>query len=75
MPDNWAYVLGAYGVGVLVFGAYWLRLRRRERELTVLAAGRRDRAAGADRDALRGGPPPACSASSHAGPASRSPRP
>ena len=36
MPDNWGYVIGAYGLAVVVFGAYWLRLGRREREVAAL---------------------------------------
>lgn len=33
MPDNWGFVLGAYGLAAVVLGAYWRRLVRREREL------------------------------------------
>jgi hypothetical protein len=71
MPDNWAYVLAAYGLAVVVFGAYWLRLRRRECELTALAAGRPDRTG----RAVRTAPPPAPPDPAPAGPASRAPRP
>jgi hypothetical protein len=44
MPDNWAFVLGAYGLAAIVFGGYWRHLVRREREVTALGraqAGRR----------------------------------
>jgi uncharacterized iron-regulated membrane protein len=58
MPDNWVYVIAAYGLAVVVFGGYWLWLGRRERELTALAAGRREREPRADRDAVRAGTPP-----------------
>jgi hypothetical protein len=45
MPDHWGYVAAAYAVAVLVFGGYWRRLVRRERELTALVGGvRNDRA-------------------------------
>jgi hypothetical protein len=73
MPDHWAYVIAAYGLALVVFGGYWLRLGRRERELTALTAGRRDRPAPADREAVRTGPSPARPAPSE--PASRAPRP
>lgn len=56
MPDNWGYVIGAYGLAVVVFGAYWLRLGRREREVAALGADRRDRAASAGRETGRSGP-------------------
>jgi hypothetical protein len=71
MPDNWAYVIAAYGLAVAVFGGYWLRLGRREREATALAAGRRDRAA----RAARPGPPTARPDPAPTGPASRASRP
>jgi hypothetical protein len=75
MPDNWAYVIGAYGLAVVVFGAYWLRLGRRERELAALAAGRRDREAGVERHPVRTAPPPPRSHPPRTEPASRTPRP
>lgn len=37
MPDNWGFVLTAYGLTAVVLGAYWRRLRRREREVARLA--------------------------------------
>jgi hypothetical protein len=40
MPDNWGFVVGAYGLAAVVLGSYWRRLARRERELTALR-GRR----------------------------------
>jgi hypothetical protein len=73
MSDNWGYVLGAYGLAAVVFGTYWLRLGRRERELTALAADRRDRAARAERGAARGAPPRTAPPASP--PLSRTPRP
>ncbi len=45
MPDNWTYVAAAYALAAVVFGAYWLRLGRRERELATLAAPRGNRGA------------------------------
>jgi hypothetical protein len=36
MPENWSYVVAAYGLAVLVLGGYWRYLRRRDRELTTL---------------------------------------
>ena len=42
MPDNWTFVAAAYALAALVFGGYWLRLGRMQREL---AAGRTDREA------------------------------
>jgi len=33
MPDNWAFVLAAYGLAVVVLVTYWRFLVRREHEL------------------------------------------
>jgi hypothetical protein len=33
MPDNWGFVIGAYGLAAIVLIAYWRFLFRREREL------------------------------------------
>ena len=33
MPDNWGFVLTAYGIAAAVLIAYWRRLVRRERAL------------------------------------------
>jgi hypothetical protein len=33
MPDNWGFVLLAYGLAAVVLIAYWRRLVRRERAL------------------------------------------
>ena len=41
MPDNWGFVIAAYALALVVFGGYWRRLARREREVAALAAGRR----------------------------------
>ena len=40
-PDHWGFVLAAYGLAAVALGAYWRRLRRRERELDALERGRR----------------------------------
>lgn len=31
MPDNWGYVLAAYGAAALALGGYWRHLSRRLR--------------------------------------------
>jgi len=57
MPDNWGYVLAAYGVAVVVLTAYWRSLVRRDRALSALGdrrarpagTGQRQAAAPADR--------------------------
>ena len=33
MPDNWGFVLAAYGLAAVVLIAYWRRLVRRERAM------------------------------------------
>ena len=33
MPDNWGFVIGAYGLAAIVLITYWRFLFRREREL------------------------------------------
>ena len=33
MPDNWAFVIAAYGLAAVVLAAYWRFLSRREKEL------------------------------------------
>jgi hypothetical protein len=38
MPDNWGFVIAAYGLAVVVLGGYWRRLVRRERELSAPVA-------------------------------------
>jgi heme exporter protein D len=38
MPDNWGFVLAAYGLAVVVLAGYWRRLVRREREVSALLA-------------------------------------
>jgi len=47
MPDNWGFVIAAYGLTAAVIGIYYRRLSRREREVEALrrsTAGRsRDR--------------------------------
>ena len=34
MADNWGFVFAAYGLALIVLGAYWRFLVRRERELS-----------------------------------------
>ena len=41
MPDNWTFVLAAYGVAVLLLGGYWRSLQKREREASQVPAARR----------------------------------
>jgi len=43
MPDNWGFVVAAYGLAAVVLAGYWRRLVRRERELAALEARRRSR--------------------------------
>lgn len=43
IPNHWPYVIAAYGLATLIFGGYWRRLVRREREITLLTARRRAR--------------------------------
>ena len=61
MPDNWAFVLGAYGLAAVVFAGYWRHLVRREREVGALGGARaHPQATGnraADRAQARGGRP------------------
>jgi hypothetical protein len=42
MSDHWAYVVAAYALAVVVLGAYWRRLVRKERELKALRTTRAD---------------------------------
>lgn len=64
MPDNWAFVLAAYGLAVVVLVTYWRFLVRREHEL---------RDAGVVREQLRQGP--GMSGHARTEPGSRSPLP
>ena len=43
MPDNWGYVLAAYGVAALALGWYWRGLVRRARAARSPAPSRRER--------------------------------
>lgn len=36
MPDNWGFVLAAYGIAALLLGGYWRHLLRRGHELEEL---------------------------------------
>jgi len=40
MPDNWSYVLAAYGVAAVVLIGYWRSLSTRTRALTRGKRGR-----------------------------------
>jgi hypothetical protein len=42
MPDNWGFVLAAYGLAAVVLIAYWRFLFRREKELEDATAIRHD---------------------------------
>lgn len=44
MADHWNFVAAAYGLALVVFGGYWRRLVKKEREL-MTAAGQRSRPA------------------------------
>ena len=33
MPDNWGYVVAAYGIAAVALAVYWRRLARRRRQL------------------------------------------
>lgn len=35
-PDNWGFVLAAYGIAAILLGGYWRHLARRGRELREL---------------------------------------
>jgi hypothetical protein len=52
MADNWGFVAAAYAVATVVFGAYWRRLIRRERELAIINAGVRNDRTGARNDRM-----------------------
>ncbi len=43
MPDNWSFVVAAYGLAAIVLGGYWRRLARLERELRASGPRRRGR--------------------------------
>lgn len=53
MPDNWGFVLAAYGLTALVLGLYWRHLVRKEKEIgrrpTAATAGSRRDVAGTTR--------------------------
>jgi len=40
MPDNWGFVIAAYGLAAIVLIAYWRFLLRREKELDDAGAVR-----------------------------------
>jgi len=62
MPDNWIFVAAAYGLAALVFGGYWLRLGRMERELAAVRTEREpvrtDRASRSQQPSKTGHPRP-----------------
>ena len=41
MPDNWSYVLAAYGVGAVALVGYWRYLVRKARILSASTRGKR----------------------------------
>ena len=43
MPDNWSYVVAAYGLTALVLGLYWRHLVRKENELAGHLTAHTDR--------------------------------
>ncbi|MBI4247612.1 MAG: heme exporter protein CcmD [Candidatus Rokubacteria bacterium] len=45
MPDNWGFVLAAYGLTGLALGIYWRWLARREHELARLESAERNHSA------------------------------
>src|SRR4029450_14149069 len=42
MPDNWGFVLAAYGLAAVVLITYWRFLSRREKEIKGANAARRE---------------------------------
>ena len=42
MPNNWAFVIAAYGLAAVVLALYWRFLLRREKELDDAGAVRRE---------------------------------
>ena len=40
VPDNWSYVLAAYGLAAVLLGGYWRHLVRRARALAAPRTGR-----------------------------------
>jgi len=51
MPDNWTFVAAAYALAALVFGGYWLRLWRMQRDLAAVRTERE--AVRIEREAVR----------------------
>jgi hypothetical protein len=43
MPDNWSFVIAAYGLTALVLGLYWRRLVRKEKTLSDMTTTRSPR--------------------------------
>ncbi len=41
MANHWGYVIGAYVLALVVFGGYWRRLVKREREVQTRPTRRR----------------------------------
>jgi hypothetical protein len=42
MPDNWPFVIAAYGLAAIVLALYWRFLVRREKELDDAGVVRRE---------------------------------
>jgi hypothetical protein len=47
MPDNWGFVIAAYGLAAVVLAAYWRFLSRREKELDDASVVRQHQRQGA----------------------------
>ena len=47
MPDNWGFVVAAYGLAAVVLAAYWRFLFRREKELDDASVVRQHQRQGA----------------------------
>ena len=56
MPDNWSFVLAAYGLTAIVLTLYWHRLVRKEKELLTVARTRSVPTSVAERSRQPSGP-------------------
>jgi hypothetical protein len=48
MPDNWPFVIAAYGLAAIVLALYWRFLVRREKELDDAGVARQQLRQGSD---------------------------